>query len=99
MHFFGCFLTDFGYIYLPERRRMGLPRRAGVRAPGLVPIRIQRLHGAVMQPEPHTQPRAHTAIDLKSTSERSQNHVMFVCCSLDGYSFSPASRMRLLGEY
>ena len=49
---------------------MGLPRRAGVRAPGLVPIRIQRLHGAVTQPEPHTQPRIHIAVDFKSARAR-----------------------------
>ena len=40
-----------------------------------------------MQPEPHTQPRIHIAVDFKSTRKRLQNHFMFVCCSLDGYSF------------
>ena len=30
----------------PAPRRKGLPRRAGVRAPGLVPIRIRLLDGA-----------------------------------------------------
>ena len=44
---------------------MGLPRRAGVRAPGLVPIRIRLLDGAVIQPEPHTQTRIHIAVDFK----------------------------------
>ena len=55
--------------------------------------------GQVMQPEPHTQSRIHIAVDFTSTRKRLQNHFMFVCCSLDGYSFSQASCMRPLGEY
>ena len=46
---------------------MGLRRRAGVRAPGLVPIRIRLLDGAVMQPSTtHHQLCEAQPIDLRN---------------------------------
>jgi len=76
------------FIPPPERRRMGLPRRAGVRALGLVPIRIQRLHGAVMQPEPHTQPRAHTLPLISNPQARDRKTIscLFVVRWTDTHS-------------
>ena len=43
-----------------------------------------------MQPEPHTHSRTHIAIDLKSTSERLQNH-FYACLLFVGRILIPTS--------